>query len=384
MKFDKRARTSDIVFGTLVILAAIIVSFLFLVAAAISVTSGTLWRLFSPMVEGVIGVDIANRFIEAFTPQFGNWRNLLMSGTAFGLLWTFIGIKAYIRAERSGRYAKLLVEYPRLKISEIVKSMNRSLRRVSTDLSRMKKMGYFPDLSFDLENKEVYAGDVQYSEPLPQIGDEGETIYRETRLVPVTAIAAAIITGIAFGSDGWALGVVMGVGGGVLAFLFFPGGSSFSEVKRTTPKLKKPAATGNDELDSTLAGIFESKVELLRLCGAISSAKIRTPLKEILRVLELISEYVSENPEKVKALRQFTNYYLPTTVSFLKTYEELESKPDKGENITATLAKIEEVTGNLVDVFKREYDDLFEDKAMDIEAEASVMKAIIKENENII
>ncbi|MCL2035910.1 MAG: 5-bromo-4-chloroindolyl phosphate hydrolysis family protein [Oscillospiraceae bacterium] len=375
--YNKSERTYDIIFGAAAIALSSIISLLFLVAGILSMAA----NLTTGLIGRFLGGAVANRLMELFQAHAGDAGKLIMCGAAFGLVWTVIGIKALLRVQRANRYAKIFTTQPsgvgRVKIAEIVKQTGYTLKRVSHDLNTLKKRGYFPTINFDLDNKEAIF--VENSEPLVQIGNESATVYKENREIPLVPIAAAVVTLISFSFGWWLFSVTTAIGAGLLTTMFFPLAIYFSEVKRTTPKMKKPSATGNSDLDEVLAGIYENKKELVRLKGSIVSPKIRTPLADIIRVSEQISQYVTDNPEKAKSLRQFCNYYLPTTVNFLATYEELESKSDKGENIMATLAKIEEVTAKLVDVFKREYDELFADKVMDIEAETSVMKAIIAE-----
>jgi len=391
MKYNKKARVADIVFGVLTILGAVLMSGIFFVLAVLSAAGGIVMRFLNWLLDGIITDEVfafIERILKLIGLQVGNWGLILLFSTLFLCVWTYIGIKALVRAERAGRYNKIFTGtgdsyYPRMKLTQVAKDMGRNLAQVSADLNVMKKRGYFPNIHFDLEHKEVILSDVTYSEPLPQIGDEGLTVFELNKSIPGLAIVAAAATALAFSSL-WIIALLTGVGAFFLTLLFFPRPVYFTEIRRTTPKVKKPAATGNSELDSTLNSIYENKKELVRLFDEIKSPKIKAPGKEILRILELISTYVTENPAKVKELRQFVNYYLPTTVSFIATYADLELKPEKGENINATLAKIEETAANLVAVFKREYDDLFMDKAMDIEAEVAVMKALIKEGENIL
>jgi len=267
--------------------------------------------------------------------------------------------------------------------------MDKSLESVSADLNTMVKLNYFNDISFDLIYKEIIFSSLAGSgNPLPQIGDESQTVFEEKKRIPFLPIVAAVVTAVSFLPMGFGIpfvvfAVLLAVGAFLLVLKFFPASVYFVQVKNYS-KLKKPVVTGNSDLDGTLAVIFENKKELVRLSQSIASMKIRNPLKEILRLLDQIAECVKENPEKVKSLRQFSNYYLPTTVNFLKTYEDLETKPDKGENINEAMKKIESVMTDVVAEFKREYDDLFSDVEMDVSADVSVMKAIIKENENII
>ncbi|MDR0222807.1 MAG: 5-bromo-4-chloroindolyl phosphate hydrolysis family protein [Oscillospiraceae bacterium] len=359
MKPNKNAKTADIVFGMLVIALSLFVAGVCLLSA-----------LFS-FVGGLFGNGIGT----------AGW--MVIFGPVFGAAWVFVGIKAILRAERSGRYEKIIGAYPRYKISDILKAAGKPLKSVSADLKTMKKRGYFEGMSFDLENKElVFAPN---SEPLPQLEAEADFVYKENRELPVLALVTALITALTFSAgtfDMTAPALVTGACAFFLMMLFFPAPVYFTEVKRKTPAVKKPSATGNEALDGALYAIYESKKEFIRISTVISERKIREPVKELLRLLEEIAAFITENPEKAKNLRQFVGYYLPTTVSFLKTYEELNAKPDKGGNILATLEKIEEVTGKMTDVFKREYDDLFSDKAMGVSAEISVMQSIINEHQN--
>jgi len=357
-KFIKKARTADVGFGwTAVALSIVLVPCVFLVSAT---------------VLGVISDSV------------GDFFKAILYGIVFGLFWLYAGIRALLRAERVKQYINIFGAYPRIKMSELIKKTSRTLKTISADLNVIKKRCGGVDMSFDLDNKEIILSQLAESaEPLPSVGNDSKTVYSEKKSLPIFAIVAGTVSFICF-SFSVVFAVAIGVGGFFLAWKFFPSPVYFIEVARSFPAVKASIVTGNVSLDEALASIFENKKELLRLSQSIVSPKIRTPLEECLRVLDQIADYVTANPEKVKSLRQFNNYYLPTTVSFLQTYEELEQKPHKGDNITAALVKIEEVTANMTSVFKREHDDLYCDRVMDISAEAAVMQAIIKENKNIL
>jgi len=360
---NKKARNADVVFGVLAIVWAAVLGVLFLV------------------------VSLA-KFLDIFKVLFKdhNWSAIFLSGTILTAVWVFVGIKALLRAERSKKYEAIIGNYPRFKISDIVKKRERGLKEVSSDLTAMCRRGYFSGMKFDLENKELilppHYDSIEKDKPLPNYGEEAKTVYKELANLPFFALITALINVAVFiaATGNVFLTAVMGIGTFALLFWFFPAAVYFEEVKARIPSVKKPAATKIADLDEALNLIYESEKELVRLLSTIGEPKIKQPLKEILRVLDEISAYVTDNPAKVKGLRQFVNYYLPTTVNFLQTYEELEAKEDKGENINATLRKIEEVTGNLPAVFKKEYDELYSEKAMDVSAEVSVMKSIINEN----
>ena len=60
-----------------------------------------------------------------------------------------------------------------------------------------------------------------------------------------------------------------------------------------------------------------------------------------------IFAYIAENPEKAPQIRRFMNYYLPTTIRLLASYDKLSRQRVKGENIQKTMFEIEGMMGRL-------------------------------------
>jgi hypothetical protein len=358
--FNKSAKNTDYVFGGLAVFGALSAPGIFFLAA---------------LIVGAAEDDMAT---------FGR---VFLGGALFTVIWGILGIRAFVRASRSENYSKIFGAYPRMKLAYVVSKMNRPLRNVSADLSVLKRRGYFGEMLFDLDGKEVIF-DVG-SAPLPEVEGDAKTVYKESRGWDIWSFLGAFATLFPFMQLSniplFIFGVLAAVGTSLLIRSFFPAPVYFTEVKRTAPKVKRPLITGYGDLDSMLSAIYENKCEIVRLSESIASAKIRSPLASILQTLDQITEYVTENPDKAKNLRQFTNYYLPTTVDLLKNYEELEAKPDslKGQNIKEAMTKIEGVTMNMTNVFRQEYDDLFADRVMDISAEIGVMQTIINDSKDM-
>jgi hypothetical protein len=313
---------------------------------------------------------------------------VFLGGVLFTAVWVVLGIRALVRVSRAGGYAKIFDDSrrsgaSRISVGDVTEKTGKPLRTVSAELTVLRKRGYFKGLEFDLDGKDiVFAGDTVV---IAESSDrESKTVYKTHVGVPVWVILAAFATFfpfLTFNPVWLILGGVAAAGAAVLTLKFFPVPTYFYEAARTSPKLKRPNLTGHGDLDAMLGSIHANKVEIVRLRDSISSSAVRSALGDILGTLDEITEYVAANPEKAKNLRQFANYYLPTTVDLLRNYEDLESKPDslKGENIADAMAKIEGVTTNMADVFRREYDDLFADRVMDISAEVGVLQSIIKE-----
>jgi DNA-binding Lrp family transcriptional regulator len=368
VNYNERVKNADMIFGGLAIFCSLLAPIGFFIAAVFAGITSDGWS------EG--------------WSAFGR---IFLGGILFTFTWGVLGARAFIRVARAERYSALFGASLRVKIADVANSFGLSLNGVSSELTVLKKRGYFKKMEFDLDAKEI-----SFSDDIIVLGDsdsKSKTVYKERSGLPLWPIFVTFSTFFSFWSlENWSLssmpmfifGVVMATIATVLAFKFFPTPVYWSEVKRNgTPK--RPAATGHSDLDGMLAGIYANKCEIVRLSESIESPKIREPLREILQTLDQITEYVTENPGKAGKLRQFANYYLPTTVDLLKNYEELAAKPDslKGDNIKEAMAKIEDVTANMTAAFKREYDDLFVDRVMDISAEVSVMQSIIKESKGI-
>jgi len=71
------------------------------------------------------------------------------------------------------------------------------------------------------------------------------------------------------------------------------------------------------------------------------------------------------------------NYYLPTTLKLLKSYELLEDQSFQGENIAASRAKIENVLNMLIGAYEKQLDRLFSDDALDIATDIDVLETMI-------
>ena len=89
-------------------------------------------------------------------------------------------------------------------------------------------------------------------------------------------------------------------------------------------------------------------------------------------------EYVSKNPDKLPKIRRFMNYYLPTLEKLMNTYLELSAEKVKGENIKKTLAGIEGILDTIKPAFERMLNDLYEDRAIDISADITVLENMLE------
>ena len=73
------------------------------------------------------------------------------------------------------------------------------------------------------------------------------------------------------------------------------------------------------------------------------------------------------------------NYYLPTTLKLLGSYQRLSQQNVKGENISSTLFNIAGMMHTVADAFEKQLDSLYAEEAMDISADITVFETLLKQ-----
>ena len=96
-------------------------------------------------------------------------------------------------------------------------------------------------------------------------------------------------------------------------------------------------------------------------------------------VVRRIFGQVKEHPEQLPELRRFLDYYMPTTLKLVETYEELDGQPSEGENIRKAKAEIEKTLDTINQAFENLFDSLFAHTAVDISSDISVLKTLLKQ-----
>lgn len=69
-------------------------------------------------------------------------------------------------------------------------------------------------------------------------------------------------------------------------------------------------------------------------------------------------------------------YYLPTTLKLVNAYKDLEAEPVQGPNIKRSKDEIEETLDTISSAFEKLLDSFYQDTAMDISTDISVMKTM--------
>jgi hypothetical protein len=143
------------------------------------------------------------------------------------------------------------------------------------------------------------------------------------------------------------------------------------------PAQEAPKSTGNPELDQVLAQGQKSVAEIQALNDAIPDFKLSAQIKQLEILTDKIFGYVQQHPAELGKIRQFMDYYLPTTIKLLRQYVELQNQGMRVGNIDDGMKKIEEMLDKIIVAFQKQLDSLFESDVVDITADIQVMEKMM-------
>lgn len=143
------------------------------------------------------------------------------------------------------------------------------------------------------------------------------------------------------------------------------------------PPKEEEKPTGNAELDKMISDGRKAISEMKRLDDAIEDEKISQDIRRLETVCQSIFDQVKADPAKLPQIRQFMDYYLPTTLKLLNAYDRMDAAGVSGENISGTKGKVENIMGTIVTAFEKQLDSLFGSDALDISTDISVLETML-------
>lgn len=148
------------------------------------------------------------------------------------------------------------------------------------------------------------------------------------------------------------------------------------ELKRQE-KLKEEI---NDPVKRELRQTIEMGKHYIEEIGDISNyvqeKEIIKKIDKLKNIVRQIFKNIENNPNKLTEVNKFTNYYLPMTLKLVSAYKELVNQPVQGDNIRNAKNEIEKAIDSINIAFENLLDDLFEEIALDISTDISVLETL--------
>lgn len=155
------------------------------------------------------------------------------------------------------------------------------------------------------------------------------------------------------------------------------GGVIGAEEAPKAEEKPKEETTGNAELDKMLKDGRMAIAEMKRLDDNIADPGISADIVRLEQVSAKIFEEVKRDPKKLPKIRRFMDYYLPTTLKLLNSYDRMSAAGVSGENIDTTLAKVEGMMRTIVAAFEKQLDSLYGADALDISTDITVLETMM-------
>ena len=134
----------------------------------------------------------------------------------------------------------------------------------------------------------------------------------------------------------------------------------------------------NVSLYETLELAKNQNKHILEMILKIENEDLRKDLNEINSTTSKIITTIEKNPENVKKIKNFFDYYLPVTVKLVDRYDEIENQKINSEEEktfnTTTEKTIKEING----VFKQFLNILYQSDMNDTNVEIKVLNSMLK------
>lgn len=131
------------------------------------------------------------------------------------------------------------------------------------------------------------------------------------------------------------------------------------------------------EIDPIIEEGNRALSEMGRLYMSIKDPEVRKKINELMRITDKIVQDAIDDPSDIPQIKKFMNYYLPTTIKLLNSYDRMSAQGIEGENLDKSMKSINEMLDAAIVAYKKRLDSLFENQALDIETDIAVMNKML-------
>ena len=140
------------------------------------------------------------------------------------------------------------------------------------------------------------------------------------------------------------------------------------EPAAAEPEAAEPAPL-NLETARRFAQVLEKEQQLMQ------DELARDELAHMQKTTNAICDWLEAHPESLPKARRFAEYYIPTTLKLLHTYNDVQGQ--KGENAESIRRDIAGILHTLNQAYDNLYDNLLSDVAMDVSSEIAALQGML-------
>ena len=135
------------------------------------------------------------------------------------------------------------------------------------------------------------------------------------------------------------------------------------------PESQKAEVPLNLETARCFAQVLEQEKKLMRDEQAVEE------LEQMQKTTAAICSWLEAHPESLPKARRFAEYYIPTTLKLLHTYNDVQGQ--QGENAQNIRRDIAGILHTLNQAYGNLYDNLLSDVAMDVSSEIAALQGML-------
>ena len=254
-----------------------------------------------------------------------NWFSpvLTLTGLAAGAASIFFGVRKLNRVSRFKAYRNVLGRKTHVPLEKLARAVGKKVDFVRREVEKMITMGLFREGHLDKERTMLITSDETYQ------------LFEQSRL-------------------------------------------QLEERKRQEKLLEEQARSAHrPELLEVLQKGGKFLDEIRRCNDAIPGVEISGKISRMEQIVERIFNRTEQHPEIIPDLKKMLDYYLPMTVKLLGAYADMDAQPVQGQNILNSKREIEETLDTLNLAFEKLLDELFQDTALDVSSDITVLKTLL-------
>lgn len=242
--------------------------------------------------------------------------------TSLGAILSVKGFRKLAKLERFKTYKKLLGEHTYCNISEMAEKVRKPIALIKKDIVYMIDKKWFLEGHMDKQETCLITSDETYKQ---YMDTQRELERRQKEERPEVDID-----------------------------------------QRTSKEVQEVLDKGNEYL-----------IKIRKSNDAIPGVEISKKISKMELIIKKIFERAQQHPEIIPDLKRLMNYYLPTTIKLLDAYEDMDQQPIQGENIASAKKEIEDTLDTLNIAFEKLFDSIFQDTAMDVSSDISVLNTLL-------
>ena len=262
-----------------------------------------------------------------FAGPFSVIRNVVVFGAILGIgVYQFLKGKKYVsRADRYGRYMKLLEHRQFASIEELAGAVAKSTKTVVKDLEFMIEQKWFLEGRMDEKKSQFMLTDKIYEQY--KLAEQGRLLRQQEELEKQKL-----------------------------------------ESDPVQKELMQLVTEGNRYVK-----------EIRRLNDEILGEDISNQLDKIEEIIASIFEIIKRKPEKRGELRKLMQYYLPMTVKVVTGYRDFENERVPSKQLEKSKKEIRETLDKVITAFEALREKIFQEEVLDISTDLDVLETMMSQ-----